>query len=179
MDCRGRVFPRLPAEQLRVVSQQSPRGAIAKSTCMTAMPFLASPSTISPEESPPMSPSSDVALSFRNLQLNQVKSIPASCLSGLGSGLGYGSPRGPLVHPGFLSLPTTPTGALTRKKIVWETGSSHDEPVMERVESGRSLRARMFEKLSRENSLSAAAAAPEPEPPGCSLDVGWVSDLLK
>lgn len=140
---------------------------------MKALPLLASPSKISPEESPPMSPSSDVALSFRNLRLNKVKSLPVSCLSGSG----YVSPRGPVVQTEFLSLPTTPTVSPTGKKIVWET-VSHNEPLMERVESGRRLRSRMFEKLSRENSVS-AAGAPEPGPLGCSLDVGWVSDLLK
>jgi hypothetical protein len=46
---------------------------------------------------------------------------------------------------------------------------------MERVESGRDLRAKMFEKLREENSLErvdptqASAGAP---------DVGWISELV-
>jgi hypothetical protein len=46
---------------------------------------------------------------------------------------------------------------------------------MERVESGRDLRAKMFEKLSKENSLGRAD-------PGASTgapDVGWISELVK
>ncbi|KAE8654673.1 Zinc finger CCCH domain-containing protein 23 [Hibiscus syriacus] len=48
------------------------------------------------------------------------------------------------------------------------------EPVMERVESGRDLRAKMFEELSKENSL-------ERVNPGHSAgapDLDWVSDLV-
>jgi hypothetical protein len=44
---------------------------------------------------------------------------------------------------------------------------------MERVESGRDLRAQMYAKLRKENSLGrvdAAVSAP---------DVGWVSELVK
>jgi hypothetical protein len=48
-----------------------------------------------------------------------------------------------------------------------------EEPAMERVESGRGLRAQMYAKLSKENSLGrvdSAVSAP---------DVGWVSELVK
>lgn len=50
-----------------------------------------------------------------------------------------------------------------------------EEP-MERVESGRSLRTKIFEKLSKDNAVemveSNAVAAGSP-------DVGWVSELVK
>ena len=45
---------------------------------------------------------------------------------------------------------------------------------MERVESGRGIRARMFEKLSKENSLDGSASGS-----GGAPDVGWVSELIK
>jgi hypothetical protein len=44
---------------------------------------------------------------------------------------------------------------------------------MERVESGKNLRAKMYAKLSKENSLDqvdSATSAP---------DVGWISELVK
>jgi hypothetical protein len=40
---------------------------------------------------------------------------------------------------------------------------------VERVESGRALRAKVFERLSREGAVSGDAGGP---------DVGWVSDLI-
>lgn len=51
-----------------------------------------------------------------------------------------------------------------------------EEP-MERVESGRNLRAKIYEKLSKENSVeivetNAVVAAGAP-------DVGWISELVK
>lgn len=51
-----------------------------------------------------------------------------------------------------------------------------EEPVMERVESGRDLRAKMFEKLSKENQLDRVDPNPEE---GSNPDVGWVSELVK
>lgn len=46
---------------------------------------------------------------------------------------------------------------------------------MERVESGRDLRTKMFEKLSKENSLGRA----DPNQSTGAPDVGWVSELVK
>lgn len=43
---------------------------------------------------------------------------------------------------------------------------------MERVESGRDLRTRMYAKLSEENSLDLL------DPTGSGPDVGWVSELV-
>jgi hypothetical protein len=44
---------------------------------------------------------------------------------------------------------------------------------MERVESGRDLRAQMYARLSKENSLG------QVDPAVSSPDVGWVSELVK
>jgi len=76
-------------------------------------------------------------------------------------------------------VPTTPTRAApTRPGIgyhdIWEQGCE-EEPAMERVESGRDLRTKMFEKLSKENSLGRA----DPNQSTGAPDVGWVSELVK
>ncbi|KAF3454213.1 hypothetical protein FNV43_RR04660 [Rhamnella rubrinervis] len=200
--CRRRVcfFAHTP-DQLRVLPQQQHiDGSSLNSTCsssgkMTTLPFLSSPSSISPPatppaESPPMSPLTqslsrslgsnsinDMVVSLRNLQLGKVKSLPSSWNAQVGSP-GFGSPRGSLLRPGFRSLPTTPTQAPTRTGIgyndFWDVGCE-EEPAMERVESGRDLRAKMFERLSKENSLERVETGPSSSAP----DVGWVSELLK
>lgn len=53
-----------------------------------------------------------------------------------------------------------------------------EEPVMERVESGRGLRAKMFERLSKENQMDRVDPYPNPEE-GSNPDLGWVSELVK
>ncbi|KHM99829.1 Zinc finger CCCH domain-containing protein 20 [Glycine soja] len=179
-------------DQLRVLPQQSPRSADSydgsplrhaiESSCAKSHPFVASPgSASSPVESPPMSPMTvsvnEMVASLRNLQLGKVKSLPSSW-NVMGSS-GFGSPRGPMIRPGFFSLPTTPTQAPTRGGVnyfdQWDQSCCEEEPVMERVESGRSIRARMFEKLSKENHLDGSGS-------GSSQigvpDVGWVSELV-
>ncbi|XP_058067622.1 zinc finger CCCH domain-containing protein 20-like [Magnolia sinica] len=166
------------------------RQAIEAGAYMPKSPFTSSPTSTlispphsPPSESPPLSPISpsirrsmpsgsvnEVLASLRQLQLSKVKSAPASW------GLQFGSsPRGPNLRPAFSSLPSTPTapGAGIGWMDSWERGCIEEEP-MERVESGRDLRAKMYEKLSKENSiehveLPSAAAAP---------DVGWVSELV-
>lgn len=47
-----------------------------------------------------------------------------------------------------------------------------EEPAMERVESGRDLRARMYAKLSKENSMGRVGRVDS------GPDVGWVSELV-
>ncbi|KAI3421699.1 uncharacterized protein J3R85_011891 [Psidium guajava] len=192
--CQRRVcfFAHTP-EQLRVVTpQQSPKGPARQH------PFLASPSAVSPEESPPMSPMAAavthqslsrslgsssvnemVMASLRNLQLGKVKSLPSSWnanaqVTTTGS---FGSP----LRPGFCSVPTTPTRVPVRSGVAymdfWDQVEEEEEPLMERVESGRDLRAKMFEKLREESSLGRA----QPEQPslgGGGPDVEWVSDLV-
>lgn len=89
----------------------------------------------------------EIVGSMRNVQLEE-----GSSGSTRGSQVGrvFGSPRG-----GFLSLPLTP-----------------EEPALERVESGRDIRAKIYAKLSRENSNNGAFSASVP-------DIGWVSELVK
>jgi hypothetical protein len=64
-------------------------------------------------------------------------------------GCEFGSPRG-----GFLSLPSFSEGV-----------------VMERVESGRDLRAKIYATLSKVNSNDGVVSVPVP-------DIGWVSELV-
>ncbi|KAE8637452.1 hypothetical protein CSA_004485 [Cucumis sativus] len=111
--------------------------------------------------------------SLRNLHLSKVKSLPSSWNVQIGSP-GYPS----RVCHGFCSLPTTPTRAPTGHGVGLLDFTEHgfeEEPVMERVESGRELRAKMLEKLSKENSLDWA----ESNPSTCTPDVEWVSELVK
>ncbi|PKA59023.1 Zinc finger CCCH domain-containing protein 2 [Apostasia shenzhenica] len=181
--CRRRVcfFAHTP-EQLRVLPQQqlSPRtpesydGSPLRHHALDAYfsKGVISPPMSPPADSPPISPSgagirraafpvgspvNEVLASLRKLQLSKVKSMPCS-LGGLPAG-------------SFTSLPATPTGSVATRVLDFEVGG----PV-ERVESGRALRAKMYEKLSNDAGLDqfdagvAAAAAP---------DVGWVSELVK
>jgi hypothetical protein len=92
------------------------------------------------------------------------------------SSSGYGSP----LRPGFSSLPTTPTWTTPtrpqRYSELWDT-VCEEEPAMERVESGRNLRAKMFEKLSKENSMGRVDSGTGQ---CCNApDIDWVSDLVK
>nr|GMC63517.1 zinc finger CCCH domain-containing protein 20-like [Ipomoea batatas] len=200
LNCKRRVcfFAHSP-EQLRVLSPRyesydgSPHrfGFDAAKT----IHFVSSPESGSPpSESPPLSPMtaansvnslsrslgsnyvSDMVASLRQLQLNKVKSMPSSWTVQIGSPV-HGSPVLPVTRPGFRSLPSTPTQCIPRSHFdLWEESlrEEEDEIPMERVESGRGLRARMFQKLSEENPLDGypnPSDAPNP-------DVGWVSDLI-
>ncbi|XP_078439720.1 zinc finger CCCH domain-containing protein 20-like [Wolffia australiana] len=102
--------------------------------------------------SPPMSPQAespvgDLLGSLRRLQLSKASSAPSSWA--------LGSPRSAASSPRASSL------------------SDWAEPA-ERVESGRSLRAKIYGKLSREFSMG------RDEEEACSMapDVAWVSDLI-
>uniref|UniRef100_A0A0D3G469 Uncharacterized protein n=1 Tax=Oryza barthii TaxID=65489 RepID=A0A0D3G469_9ORYZ len=71
---------------------------------------------------------------------------------------------------------TTASGATVIVEPL-DLGLIEEEQPMERVESGRALREKVFERLSKEATVStdaatAAAAA------GVAPDVGWVSDLI-
>ncbi|KAD5317403.1 hypothetical protein R6Q59_032743 [Mikania micrantha] len=178
VNCRRRVcfFAHSP-DQLRVLSPHTDSGGFPA--------FLSSPSETStpPSESPPMSPMdgylsrslgsvpvSDMLSSLRRLQLNKTTSM----------GTPWSMQVGRVVSSsgtGFFSLPTTPTRPVTRSSLgfseIWE---EEEEPALERVESGRDLRAKMFERLSKENPLGRA----DPNPGESSNpDVGWISELVK
>lgn len=201
LDCCRRVcfFAHTP-EQLRVLPQQSPRGngngtsdleygspmrhrfdfdsyAGGGSFVSSPTSILTSPSGGSPSDSLSTSPScegsfnlmGELVSSMRGLQIGQMK-------MGGGAAWGFGSSRCSTLKPGFCSLPSTPTARRS-------TGSGpsqldikeipHVEPTMERVESGRDLRAKMRAKLIKENSLGrmdSATSAP---------DIGWISELVK
>ena len=196
--CRRRVcfFAHTP-EEVRVLSPRA--------SCQTRSPgdsYDGSPRRLcfeaecSPNESPPLSPMAvsslsrslgsssigEMVASLRQLQLNKVKSIPTSWALQMGGG----SPGSGLSRVGFSSLPNTPTRSVTRPRSgysdFWEKmkldEEVEEEPVMERVESGKTLRAKMFEKLSKENPLDRVDPNPS-DAPNPDLDLGWVSDLVK
>ncbi|EYU20391.1 hypothetical protein ABFS82_01G016400 [Erythranthe guttata] len=150
---------------------------------------LYSPPSSPTTASPPVSPGGSLRLSqltesMRGLQLKKMKMGLGMgmglSLSPPSWGLGYGSPRSPsAVRPGFMSLPSTPIRAVPRPGYSafdtnWGT-SYEEEPVMERVESGRALREIIYAKLGRENSLGRVDRV---DPADTVPDVGWVSDML-
>ncbi|XP_042411867.1 zinc finger CCCH domain-containing protein 2-like isoform X2 [Zingiber officinale] len=139
-----------------------------------------------PSDSPPMSPNTatlrsaawpvrtsinEIVASMRQLQLKKANTFP--CSWGLRTTNGpFSSPRG---RPGFCSLPATPTavaGGVSWFDGIDVGGFAPCEELAERVESGRALRAKIFEKLSKECVM-------EKSPDDVSPDVGWVSDLVK
>jgi len=152
---------------------------------------LMSPPKSPPSESPPLSPDgaaaafrrgswpgvgspvNEVLASLRQLRLSKANSSPAGGWSGYpSSAVAYGSPTA----AGLYSLPSTPTtmgGYMANlEPLDVSFGGGEEEPV-QRVESGRALRAKVFERLSREGAVSGDATAAIGGP-----DVGWVSDLI-
>ncbi|KAL6957468.1 hypothetical protein U1Q18_045929, partial [Sarracenia purpurea var. burkii] len=201
--CRRRVcfFAHTP-DQLRVLPQCNPKtnesydgspSRFALDSYMSKGSFGSSPSSTlyspplsPPSESPPMSPNrslsvnsvSELAASMRTLQFGKgMMSMSPPAWGGLQMGSGYCSPRSPsTLRPGSSSIPSTPTRTPTRSGLgvfdLWDHNCG-EEPVMERVESGKDLRAKIYAKLSKENSLVRVdSASPVP-------DVGWVSELVK
>jgi hypothetical protein len=77
---------------------------------------------------------------------------------------------------------TTPSGAtLTVEPL--DLGLISEEEPVQRVESGRALRAKVFERLSKEaatvcNNDTVAAATVGFPTEAAAPDVGWVSDLI-
>ncbi|KAK1408553.1 hypothetical protein QVD17_40427 [Tagetes erecta] len=162
--CRRRVcfFAHSP-EQLRVLSPRTDS-------------WFSSETSSPPSESPPVSPMvsvTDMLSSLRRLQLN--KTSPMGSPWSMQMGRVVSSPRS-----GLYSLPSTPTRPVTRPSLgfpdLFEEGCVEEEPVMERVESGRVLRAKMFEKLSKENPLDRVESNPGES---SNPDVGWISELVK
>lgn len=84
-------------------------------------------------------------------------------------GGGLGSPRiSNLRHCVVQSLPCTPTHSETAEDV----GDWFEEPV-QRVESGKDLRAKIYARLTRENLNQDSSPSAE------SPDVGWVNELVK
>lgn len=79
---------------------------------------------------------------------------------------GFGSLRCSNLHPGVVQ----PSGSLTGTDLF---RTPLEEAPMERVESGRHLRSRMYAKLSKENSFDHVDARTISGP-----DLGWVSELV-
>ncbi|CAN6456903.1 unnamed protein product [Victoria cruziana] len=128
----------------------------------------------SPRRTIPTNSMSDVLASLRNLQISKAKTTAWPAPQFLNSPRGASSLR-----PSHSSLPATPTGWAAAPDI-WDCKFGpagcgglgldlEEEEPAERVESGRDVRAKMFARLSKQNSLE------RPETP----DVGWVSELVK
>ena len=67
-------------------------------------------------------------------------------------------------------MPSTPTRAVNG----FDGGfADEEEEHVERVESGRALRAKMYERLSKESGMEKQEPAV-----GSGPDVGWVSELV-
>ncbi|KAL2940165.1 Zinc finger CCCH domain-containing protein 20 [Bienertia sinuspersici] len=126
-------------------------------------------------ESPPLSPSygvNELANAMRELQIKKFGMGPTHSTPSrnVWAGLQMGSPSSP--RGGYMG-PTTPCPG--RAGLFDPSAEEEEEVPMERVESGKDLRARIYAKLSKENSLvcdrvDSVSSAP---------DFGWVSELVK
>ncbi|CAI9289119.1 unnamed protein product [Lactuca saligna] len=167
--CRRRIcfFAHTP-EQLRIVPPShhvsthsnrpesydgSPRRLITDSHFGSSpTSTLYFPHCSTPADSPPMSPVSalgpnpfaDLASSMRNLQIGKARRLGMSLMNGST----YSS-----THIPYAVRPT-PSRPSLKALEVWEEGGATEERMMERVESGKGVRAQIYAKLSRENSLS-------------------------
>lgn len=131
-------------------------------------------------DSPPMSPSfgcnsvSELANTMRALQIGKLGMGPRN-VWGAQPQIS-GSPMSPRGYMG--SLPATPTRTPTRSGLSlvdpWES-YNEEEIQMERVESGKDVRAKIYAKLSKENSLERERVDSVSSMP----DFGWVSELVK
>ncbi|GKB16469.1 hypothetical protein Tco_0850392 [Tanacetum coccineum] len=153
--CRRRIcfFAHTP-DQLRVLPLSQLGPTQPESYDGSPSRFVASPTSTlyTSSYSPPLSPVglglNELTSSVRNMQIGSVS--PRTSV-----GSGFGSPRNPsMFRPGFASLPSTPTRNPTRVSLFDQWVDEEEEPVMERVESGRDIRAKIYAKLSRENSLA-------------------------
>ncbi|OWM86589.1 zinc finger CCCH domain-containing protein 20-like [Punica granatum] len=195
-NCRRRVcfFAHSP-DQLRILPQQpspgsvesdySSPGRLGPDTHHLTKPgsFLSSPTSIltsppisPPSDSPPMSPSglnsvSELVSSMRGLSFGKAKLSQRAHFAS-----GFGPTRCSTLRPGSYMgnlMPSTPTRSGLGGGFDLLESPFKEEPAMERVESGRDIRAKIYAKLSRENSLDLVDA------PGSGPDVGWVSELVK
>jgi hypothetical protein len=167
-----------------------------KSGIMSSSPtstLLSSPPKSAPSESPPMSPDAllrgswpgvgspdvnDIMASLHQLRLSKAQSSPFSGWTNsyhLSAVAAYGSPKG---GGGLYSLPTTPMATSTPVATFMDNLEPlnlcfmDDDETVQRVESGRALREKVFERLSRDGAASGSSCY------GAGPDVGWVSDLI-
>ncbi|GJN05551.1 hypothetical protein PR202_ga23188 [Eleusine coracana subsp. coracana] len=172
---------------------------LTKSIMMSSSPTstLVSPPKSPPSDSPPLSPDgyrrsswagvgspvNDVLASLRQLRLNKANSSPAGGWA-TGYPSAYGSPTNASLG-GLYSMPSTPRAAPTMVTSTGfmpnleplDVGFRVDEEPVQRVESGRALRAKVFERLSKEGTVTAGDATAATAGFG-GPDVGWVSDLI-
>ncbi|KAG0484711.1 hypothetical protein HPP92_008790 [Vanilla planifolia] len=195
-----RVLPQQQSPRAMDSYDESPRRHLALdayfskgliSSSPTSKPM--SPPLSTPIDSPPMSPSevamrraswpvsstaNEVLASLMRLQLNKMKPVPSSwgCVQvegGICPSIGSG---GGGFRSCFCSLPSTPTTTSVFGGGWLDLDGPEWEEHVERVESGRALRVKMYERLCKETGLDppesglTVAAAP---------DVGWVSELVK
>ncbi|KAK9742065.1 hypothetical protein RND81_03G146000 [Saponaria officinalis] len=192
--CQRRVcFFAHTADQLRVLPE-SPPSRLGQLGLDSVRNLGISPASVMElPDSPPMSPSygdsvSELVNSVRGLQIGMSPRSPGGWGVQMGGcGSGFGSPRSPTgLMGGYCGtgsaaspLTRTPTrsglGSLSYDPDPWEAAGTEEEMLMERVESGKNVRAQMYAKLSEENSLErdrVETASPGP-------DFGWVSELVK
>ncbi|KAF3447493.1 hypothetical protein FNV43_RR12679 [Rhamnella rubrinervis] len=179
LGCRRRVCFLLTHRSNFVSCLSRVRGLMGPGSFVSSpTSILTSPPVSPPSDSPPMSPSSTQPGCGSANSSSAWKDENEFSFMGVQMGSGFSSPRGgSALRPGFCSLPSTPTPRTpTRSGLssfdLWDP-SFEEEPAMERVESGKNLRAKMYAKLSKENSLDqvdSATSAP---------DVGWISELVK
>ncbi|XP_074592095.1 zinc finger CCCH domain-containing protein 35-like [Curcuma longa] len=196
--CRRRVcfFAHTP-DQLRLVppqthQQSSPSASAAESNFLqnylvntlasSPTSTMTSPPMSRSTDSPPISPSggkllrrasfqagpsvNDIVASLRLLQLAKTNSAPSSWPSQVQSGE-FSSPT--RFNTGFCSTPSTPTASAMMRAGAARWLEEEEPP--KRVNSGRPLRAKMFERLSKECISEMADEYPP--------DVEWVSELLR
>ncbi|KAD5962033.1 hypothetical protein E3N88_13506 [Mikania micrantha] len=83
----------------------------------------------------------ELASSVRNMQLGNGTRLSANSVSGAG----FCSPRNlSTLRPGYTSLPFTPTRSGGNIFDQWDHGFTREEPVMERVESGKEIREKIL-----------------------------------
>ncbi|XP_074286970.1 zinc finger CCCH domain-containing protein 23-like [Silene latifolia] len=158
--CLRRVcfFAHTP-DQLRILPSLQPESPPSR-LCFDSMRGLGvSPSSILDRPDSPPDSMGELVNSVRGLQIGNMS--------------GYGSPRSPTGFMGGLMSPVTRTPTRYGLGLFdpWESGLEEEMP-MERVESGKNVRARIYAKLSQENSLDTDRVDSGP-------DFGWVSELVK
>lgn len=175
--CRRVCFFAHTPEQLRVLPQQSPSADGSFTSSPTSI--LNSQTIFLSGDSPPMSPNNpqlggtsfdsvnELAFSMRNLQVSKMKMNSPSWGFQMGSGFGASLPSTPSRTPTW--MPTRPVESLFD---LWDQ-CCDAQSIMERVESGKVLRAEMYAKLSKENSLNRVDSVDDTE-----LKMDWMSELV-
>lgn len=132
---------------------------------------LSSPRVVSLSENSSQQPMVELMNSLQSLRLKETSvpswlQVQAQMVNG---GTCLGSPRASnLRHCVVQSLPCTPT----QSENADDAGEWFEEPV-QRVESGKDLRAKIYSRLTRDNLFHDCTSSTE------SPDVGWVHELVQ